>query len=180
MITAAEVGNHFLPISDVEPGTDWPVLIYGSARHFNATHCDGIPLLEPIPGSPIKLVRVLNGHPNDLNAVAVTGLLLCPTPAMYELMTIVDGEYHTDFVLNESASLDDVLAYRAQLRSLGLDCNHTYSHLQTGLYPVDFSAHAAGIVTTDKVPDMPELFFNYDFMPDTVWDFYIVGKSDIG
>ena len=50
-------------------------------------------------------------------------------------------------------TMDDALEYRAMLNQLGLDCNHEFSKLAEGYYPIDLPSNLGEILEDEELPD---------------------------
>ena len=67
----------------------------------------------------------------------------------------IEGRWLNSNLGCPTTSLDDVLEYRAQLRSLlNVDCKWSYGRLEEGLYPIDWQP---ALVRTLLVEDVPEV-----------------------
>lgn len=115
----------------------------------------------------------------------ITGRLLTPTPQMQIFMYETDKNWLDSCVGVWGVHLDDILEYRKQLQTQGLDCGESYPSFEEGIYPIDCSVEIVRKVCTDEIPDDLDDFIEWGENPGFEkiagsvgrWGLFILGEN---
>ncbi|MBI1969849.1 hypothetical protein HYS48_04090 [Candidatus Woesearchaeota archaeon] len=109
--------------------------------------------------------------------------ILQPKPETVRLMEALHKRWY-ESECGAPASLDEILEYRQQLLSAGVDCNNSYPHFEEGIYPIDCSVEIVRRLASDTVPDnFDDAFIQWKdhlergFGAARRWHLYILGEN---
>lgn len=100
-------------------------------------------------------------------------------PSIHEAVLAIARDLYGSLLGERSyPSLDDLNAYRGQLRAVGLDCNQfeTFRHLQEGLYPAEIDQATADLILEDKVV-LTDLLDPNDYLGIRYMSFFFIAAN---
>jgi len=113
----------------------------------------------------------------------LVGKILSPKDKTLIAMYKLEKEYLESNSGFMNTSLDEIISYRQKLNQLlGVDCNHTYTHFEEGIYPIDYSKE-----TIEKLVKKRTLKETRSFMKQVekmdrlpcinLWNIFILGQN---
>lgn len=101
-----------------------------------------------------------------------------------KIKEINDSWLETDAGCLSYPSLDDLLKYRNQLKTLlGVDCNYSYADFEEAIYPVDCTEENLTKLTSEKLPKNLDNLISWNNKIEKLlgcfgrWNLYILGEN---
>ncbi len=118
--------------------------------------------------------------------MSMTVLPLTPNPMILAGMQLLEREWYDTCMGALGTSLEDVLLYRSQLKSLihaDADCNMSYRDLQEAVYTIDLDMRVIRELCEDELPDDLDDLIKFDTDMSRVlgmvgrWKCYILAEN---